>query len=131
MLQGIYQGSKFSQVTNLADFYKTNLPEMSKIRSLVEGIKLLFGIPQTNLLIEVAEGERVYKITLLSSDVHKYPFGYFVYLPLERRLDAYTMDNPEIPLLQWKNKKPVFKGFSMFLDRAGISTIFDKLVNVI
>lgn len=131
MLQVIYQGFKFSQVTNLADFYKTNLPEMSKIRSLVESIKLLFGIPQTNLLIEVAEGERVYKITLLSSDVHRYPFGYFVYIPLERRLDAYTMDNPEIPLLQWKNKKPVFKGFSMFLDRAGVSTIFDKLVNVI
>ena len=126
-----YLSYNYSRVTNLNNFYKENLPETYKIRSLIEGIKLLFGLPQSNIIVDVAEGERVYKITLLNTDVHKIPFGYFVFLPLERRLDAYDYNNPTFPMIQWKGKKIAYNGLSLFLDKAGVSGVFTKLVNVI
>jgi hypothetical protein len=67
----------------------------------------------------------------LNTDVHKTPFGYFVFLPLERRHDAYDYNNPTIPMIQWKGKKIAYNGLSLFLDKAGVSGVFTKLVNVI
>lgn len=132
MLPLHYQQLAFSVVQDLSNFYRSSrLPEVSKLKSLSDGIKLLFGLPQSSLLIEVAEGERIYKITLLTPDVHKTPFGYFVYLPEQKRFDAYQMENPYSPLMQWKGKKLLFKGYSMFLDKAGIDKVFEKLINII
>jgi hypothetical protein len=131
MLPIIYQQYSFSLVSNLSNLYKENLPEIPKFKLLIENIKLLFKLPQSNLIVEVAEGERAYKVTLLETTVHKYPFGYFVYLPGERRLDAYSIDSPGIPLAQWKNKKLVFSTLSLFLKYSGINQIFIKLINVL
>ena len=83
MLSTGYQYYKFSEVTNLADFYKGNLPEMPKVKSLIEGIKLLFSIPGNCIRVYVAEGERVYKFTLLESNVTKLPIGYLYIFPSE------------------------------------------------
>ena len=121
----------WSQVANLGNLYKENLPEIPKLRSLIENIKLLFSLPQTNIKVEVAEGERAYRITLLDRSVQKIPLGYFVYLPLERRLDAYTTESPGIPLLQWKGRRVVYKNYSPFLDYCGLSQLFSKLSNVL
>lgn len=120
----------FSVVSDLSDFYKSKLPEMTKIKALVDNIKLLFNLPADRVIVEVAEGERVYKFTTLTTDVKKLPFGYFVYMPLLGRLDAYSIDNP-FPLIQWKQKKPVYKGYSVFLDKCGLDRVFDKIINVI
>lgn len=130
MLPILYHQVEFANVQNLADFYKTSLPETPKIRALVDGIKLLFSLPQSNLQIYVAEGKRIYKIIVLSKDVQKMPFGYFVYIPGERRLDAYSAES-EIPIAQWKNRKPVYSGVSMFLEKAGVLQVFDKLTNIL
>jgi hypothetical protein len=54
-----------------------------------------------------------------------------VFLPLERRLDAYDYNNPTFPMIQWKGKKIAYNGLSLFLDKAGVSGVFTKLVNVI
>jgi len=132
MLPIQYQQLAFSVVQDLSNFYKSsNLPEVLKLKSVSDGIKLLFGLPQSSLLTEVAEEARVYKITLLTPDVHKNPFGYFVYMPEQKRIDIYQMETPYIPLMQWKGKKLLFKGYSMFLDKAGIDKLFEKLINVI
>ena len=131
MLSLEYQYLSFAQVENLANFYKGNQPEIPKLKLIVENIKLLFRIPSTCISVEVAEGERVYKVGLTLPGVGKISLGYFVYLPNERRLDAYSSDNPGVPLLQWKQKKLVYSGCSSLLDRIGISSLFGNIINVL
>ena len=126
-----YQYFSFAQVGNLANFYKENQPELPKLKLIVENIKLLFKLPGTCVLVEVAEGERVYKVNMIMPGVHKTSLGYFVYLPNERRLDVYSSDNPTVPLLQWKQKRVVYSECSPLLDRIGISSLFGNIVNVL
>ena len=61
MLSVNYNYMNFSVVSDLSDFYKSKLPEMTKIKALVDNIKLLFNLPADRVIVEVAEGERVYK----------------------------------------------------------------------
>ncbi len=126
-----YQSFSFAQVTNLANFYKGGQPEIPKLKLIVENIKLLFKLSGTCVLVEVAEGERVYKVKMILPGVGKTSLGYFVYLPEERRLDVYSAENPGIPLLQWKQKRVVYSGCSSLLDRIGISSLFGNLVNIL
>jgi len=129
MLPIYYLSMRFANVTDLADFYRTDLPEMSKLKGIIENIKLLFSLPQDRVVVQVAEGYRVYKITMLTPDVNKLPFAFFVYLPEEKRLDLYNSDNFRLPFIQWKNKKPIFKNYSLLLDKAGIDKMFTKILN--
>ncbi len=131
MLPINYQYYSFAQVTNLANFYKGGQPEMPKLKLIVENIKLLFKLPGTCVLVEVAEGERVYKVRMILPGVHKTPLGYFVYIPGERRLDAYSAENPGTPILQWKQRRAVFSGCPSLLERVGISSLFNNLINVL
>lgn len=126
-----YTRYDFAEVSFLASLYKENQPEIPKLKSIIENIKLLFKLPSTCVKVEVAEGERVYKIGLTAPGVHKISIGYFVYLPLERRLDAYSADNLGTPILQWKQKRLAYSGCGGFLDRIGVDSLFSNLVNVL
>lgn len=130
MLNLNYNNLIFSIVKDKGDFFKTNLPEIGKIRSMVESIKLLLNIPPNRIDIYVAEGKRVYKIVMKSPDIHKTILGNFSYLPLDDRIDLYTSENLMIPFIQWKNKKPIFKSYSMFLDRVGVDKLFDRVIKL-
>ena len=111
------------------DFYRSKLPEILKVRAIIENTKLLFNLPSTRVVLEVDEdGARVYKITLLDTTINRQPFGTIVYLPLQHRLDLYTISS-DMPLIQWKNKKPVFKSYDFLLDRAGLDRLFSKIIN--
>lgn len=131
MLGLYYLRSSFASVPSLTTLYKENQPEIPKLKAIIENLKLLFKIPQTCIIVEVAEGERIYKITLLEKGVHKYPIGFFVYLPMERRLDAYAAENPGMPLLQWKQKKLAYYGGTTFLRTAGVESLFSNIVNIL
>ena len=131
MLPINYQYYSFAKVGNLANFYKGNQPELPKLKLIVENIKLLFKLPSTCVTVEVAEGERVYKVGMVLPGVHKTQLGYFVYIPGERRLDAYSAENPGTPLLQWKQRRTVFSGCPSLLERVGISSLFNNLINVL
>ena len=131
MLPINYQYYSFAQVGNLANFYKGNQPELPKLKLIVENIKLLFKLPSTCIRVEVAEGERVYKIVMTEPGVTKTPLGYFAYIPGERRLDAYSMENYGAPLLQWRQKRLAYSGCPSLLNRLGVSSLFNNLVNVL
>lgn len=131
MLNNNYLYEPFSVVKDLGDFYLSGLPEMTKVKLLVENVKLLFHLPQDRVEVSVSNEDRYYKITLLTKDINKIPFGMIYYMPLLKRLDIYSADSPQIPLIQWQSKKPVFKNYSMLLDTAGLDTLFKKLINVI
>lgn len=127
MLPLVYQNNKFALVTDKGDFFKGNLPEMRKLKSMVDKVKLLFSLPDDRVNIYVAQGERNYKIEMLTTDVKRLPFANIYYLPLYKRID---IEDENGILLQWINRKPVFKNFSMLLDRAGASSLFDSIINV-
>lgn len=131
MLSVNYNQVQFSNVIDYNDFYKTKLPEIIKIRSLVDNTKLLFNLPGDRVILQVGQGERIYKLLLLSPDIKKNIIGWIIYLPLESRLDIFLPDNPDIPLLQWKNKQAVHKNYATLLDRAGLDKLFSRLVNII
>ena len=111
MLPINYQYYSFAQVGNLANFYKGNQPELPKLKLIVENIKLLFKLPSTCVTVEVAEGERVYKVGMVLPGVHKTQLGYFVYIPGERRLDAYSAENPGTPASGREPRYPGRRGF--------------------
>lgn len=126
-----YLKLNFSKVVNKGDFFKGNLPEMIQVRSLYDSIKLLLNLSSDVVIINVSETDRIYSYTILSPTVNKFVLGKVVYLPLLKRLDIYNGDNLELPLIQFKNKKPVFKNYSILLDRAGMDKLFNKLLNSI
>lgn len=124
-----YNSLPFSDIKDNTDFFNTKLPEMITVKALYGNIKLSLKVPEGRLLIQCSEEGRIYKFIVLSNDIYKYPIGWFVYLPLQKRLDVYTQDNPYLPFIQWKNKKPVFKNYDSLLDRAGIDKVFINVVN--
>jgi hypothetical protein len=131
MLSLRYNTANFAQVTDLADFYKGQEREISRIHSMVDSIKMLFHVPGNAIKIMVAEGERIYKILFYSTSLDKVPLGWFVYLPLEDRLDLYdTSLSTEMPYIQWKNKKTAFKNFAGLLDAVHVERLFDSVVKV-
>lgn len=128
-----YNHLSFARVPNLANFYKDNssLPETSKIRALIDNSKLLFSLPSSRIALECAEGEQIYRIILMTTDVKRTVFGYMIYVPGNRQLDIYNPTDPDTPLIQFKARKVAWKGYGTLLDKAGFDTLFSKLSNVL
>jgi len=118
----------YATVKDIPDFLRANLPENRVIRSIIDNIKSTWNLPGDRIELQVAEGARIYKFSMYSPDVHRQPWGYFVYIPLQKRLDFW--DNPwgQAPYIQWKERKPVFKNYSIVLDKAGQDTLFSRIV---
>ena len=128
-----YLGMKYAKVSDKVDFFKSQLPEMRQVKNLYEAIKLLFNLASDKVEIEIVEGGlRVYRYTLFNPiAAQKNVLGWVVYIPYQSRLDIYTVNDFNIPLIQFRNKKPIWKNYSIFLDRAGLDKIFNKLINAI
>ena len=134
MLSINYNLLQFSQVMDKSEFFKTSkLPEITKIRAMIDTIKILFHLPANAIDIMVSEGDRVYKLIVHTSNINRNIIGWFVYIPLQNRVDLYDAINVgdiPIPLVQWKNKKVVFKSYSPLLELVGVNKLFEKVINV-
>lgn len=131
MLPTMYNMIPFGLVEDLGDFFKTNLPEMNRVKGILEASKLMLNLPSKKIRLEVAQGERVYKYTFLSPGIHDIPLGWIVYVPQSRQLDVYLPDSPSIPIIQWKGKKVEFKNYPVLYDRLGFDSLFDRIINLI
>lgn len=129
MLDIYYNRLNFALVEDLPDLYHSGLPEAIRVKSVLENCKSLFKLPADRIKLFVSEGDRVYKIMLLSTDINKVPFGWFVLVPLRKQVDLYSADSPSYPVAQWKNKKIAFKNYSMLFDKAGIEKTFERIIN--
>lgn len=128
MLNLNYNALVFARVENLSEFYREKLPEMTKIRSMVAALKVMFGVTNDRVMLEVSQEDRVYKIIFMDTDAGKSPLGWFVYLPQQGRVDLYDASNPTAPAIQWKDKKVRFKNYSRLFDRAGLDKLFNKII---
>lgn len=129
MLPTYYLRQQVYRVTDQADFFSSLLPEVKRIKAVLDNIKATFGVPADRVILETAETIRSYKFTVLTPGIQKYPIGWFWYIPADRQLDLYLADSPGHPYIQWKNKKPVYKSYPELLDRAGHDGIFGRIVN--
>ena len=127
----MYNSLSYSIVTDLTGFYKEQTPEVNKIRAIIEAVKMLLRIPGNAIKLQIAEGQRIYKIIFYKSNLDKFPLGWFVYIPEQNRIDLYdTILSTELPYIQWKNKKPVFKNYAGLLDLIKVDRLFDTVIKV-
>lgn len=132
MLDNSYIFWPISEVKNKDKdtLFKSKLPEMIPLKSLVNQIRLLFKVPNTCIRLGVVEEKRIYRIQVYSnSGSSKSEIAYFFYLPLEKRLDLYEPGNA-VPIIQWKSRRCVFKGLSMLYQCIGLERLFTPVVNV-
>ena len=129
MLNLNYLNISFAEVSDMNSFYRERLPEIPKIRSFITTLRLMYSLPLSRIQLLVGQGERVYKIIM--KDNKKNSFGWFIILPTENRVDLFDYSNPEIPIIQWKNRKAVTKNYSQVLINAGIEKVFDRIIGII
>lgn len=114
------------------DFFRSGLPEMSSLKSLINVASRLFKIPTTNIILSVVDdATRVYCLTLLESSVQKLPFGRLFYLPLLKRFEIYDMENPNVPVHVWVKKKIEFSRTTMLQQKAESHKVFEALINTL
>ena len=112
------------------DFFRSGLPEMPTIKSLINVTSRLFKIPTTHVILSVVEEiERVYCITLLDNSVQKLPFGKLYYMPLLKRFEVYDMENINVPLHVWIKKKLEFTRTSILQQKAETHKSYLALIN--
>ena len=118
-------------VKDKQSFFKERLKEMRQIKELHQSSQLLLGLPADRVVIYVGEGYPVYRFDFHNLDVEKTLLGRMYFIPQEHRLDIYSSDQPNVPMLQATGKKVVFKNYSAFLDRLGLDTLFRRFLNII
>ena len=129
MLSLDYLKLSFADISDLNSFYRERLPEIPKIKSFINTLRLMYSLPPSRIQVQVGEGSRVYKIIM--KDNKKNIFGWFVLIPLETRVDLFDYSSPEVPIIQWKNKKAITKNYNQVLINAKIEKVFDRIIGLI
>ena len=122
-----YMLNKYMLVSDKQDFFRTALPEISKLRTICSSCANLFKVPQTNISIAISknEGDKTYRIGVESKQAGIIALIY--YIPSEARLDIYDSD-PKTPLIAWKNRRCVFKNYSELLKVLNLDKLFQPLI---
>ena len=84
-----YIKGSYSRIIDKLAFFNGKIPESKKIRLMIDKIKFLFNITDNQITIDTIVGERIYKINMLRNDGKKDMFGFFVYIPNEKRVDVW------------------------------------------
>lgn len=130
MLNLNYNLCAWKSVPNLTEFYKLDLNDTKKVHAMIDNIKILFSLTTNRLTLECAEEKPYYRIGILTNGATKQLIAWFVYLPDLGRVDLYNAENPECPMMQWKNKKPVFSRLPTVINEAGVDKLFSRVINV-
>lgn len=133
ILQDItYLKLSFSDIKDPVSFFKSgNIGNVNSLRTLWNNIKIIWNLRNDEIKMALAEGggnQEIYRFTLISK---KSIFGFLVYIPGQKRIDLYTSENINIPLVQWKGRKIVYKTYPLLLDKMGIERLFEKLTIIL
>ena len=132
LLDITYNNLVFNDIVNITDFFKSGpASEMISVKTLYNNIKILFGLTSERVILSLSEVNKVYKFTLLMPNDKKNVFGFIVYIPGDRRIDIYTSENVQVPLIQWRGKKIMYKSYPFLLDKIGLDKLFSKLITVL
>ncbi len=131
MISTDYNAYRYAIVENLAVFYRDSGANhgVSRLRSMIDAIKIQFKLPASRIKVYVSEGDEVYRVEMYLPGTSKVPFGWWMYLPKSNQLDLYDASlSSSIPIIQWKNKKAVTKNYSTLLDRSNLDSIYRGIV---
>lgn len=131
MLQDItYLSLKFADIKDPVNYYKTGgtMNEMNSLRTLYNNIKLTWGLGNNDLKLAVSETGEVYRFTMTS---RKVIFGFLIYIPKFKRIDIYTSENVNLPMVQYVGRKIVYKTYPLLFTRMGFEKLFEKLILVL
>lgn len=127
ILQDItYLNLEFSDIKNPLDFFQTggSVSEMGLLKTLYNNIKLTWKIENNDIKMSLSTVNKVYRFTLLNK---RNIFGFLIYIPDQKRIDLYTSENLQIPLIQWKKRKIVYKTYPLLLEKLGIEKLLEKI----
>lgn len=131
MLQDItYLSLKFADIKDPVNYYKTGgtMNEMNSLRTLYNNIKLTWGLGNNDLKLAVSETGEVYRFTMTS---RKVIFGFLIYIPKFKRIDIYTSENVNLPMVQYVGRKIVYKTYPLLFTKMGFEKLFEKLILVL
>lgn len=131
MLQDItYLSLKFADIKDPVNYYKTGgtMNEMNSLRTLYNNIKLTWGLGNNDLKLAVSETGEVYRFTMTS---RKVIFGFLIYIPKFKRIDIYTSENVNLPIVQYVGRKIVYKTYPLLFTKMGFEKLFEKLILVL
>ena len=121
-----------TSIVDKEDFFRSGLPEMTSLKSLMTVASRVFKIPTTGIVLGVLDDmPRVYCISLFESASLKVSLGKIFYLPVQKRLEIYDLENSSVPLYMWIKKKIQFSRTSTLEQRVESHKIFNALVNAI
>lgn len=130
-----YLALQFAEIKNPTLYFKDGgtLDEMAKLRTLYNNIRLVWSLGPGELGIALGEGgalgeQKIYKFTLSKG---KIIFGFLIYIPGLRRIDLYTSENVNLPMIQWVKRKIVYKTYPVILEKLGIEKLLEKLTIVL
>ena len=121
ILQDItYLRLNFSVIPNINNSFKNN----TQLKILYNNIKLVWGLNSSEIIPSISEINNVFKFSLKSGNTI---FGFVIYIPEQKRIDIYSSENLQVPLVQVKNKKIVYKTYPLLLEKLGIEQLISKL----
>lgn len=123
-----YLQLQFASIKDPNAYFNSGGSSMSYLRRLYNNIKLIWGLENNNLDLSVSESQEVYRFSMMYK---RTIFGFVIYIPKQKRIDLYTSENVNLPLIQWKNKKVVFAALPLVITKAGLEKLLDRLVQVL
>jgi hypothetical protein len=122
-----YFGLPEKMVEDKEDFYKSGIPEATKIRNIITTAQRLFVTSSRNIILSIIEGG-CYKINVYRSGTEKSLISTLYYIPKEYRLDIYDGGNLETPLFVWSQKQCVTRNIGVVLGALKVETLLMPLV---
>ena len=129
MIDNSYLYSTAMAVKNTNDFMNSGLPEIPKLKSLMNACKTVFKIGNNMMQLNFLEN-RVYEIDIFTDSKKQSILGKIYYLPLKKQLDVYDMTN-DYPCISWTNRKVNILQFSGLVSKMKIESLFQPLVNAV
>lgn len=122
-----YFGLPEKIVEDKEDFYKSGIPEATKIRNIITTAQRLFVTSSRNIQLFIIEGG-CYKIRVYGSGTGKSLISTLYYIPKEYRIDMYDGTSMESPLFVWSQKQCVVKNVGTVLSALKVDTLLMPLV---
>ena len=103
---------------------------LNKLLGLYNEAIRLFSVKGGNLILSMSVRTEpvntVFKYSILGEDYKKSLIGELIYIPSQRRMDIWIPGLPQ-PMIQFKERKAIFKNYALLLDRVEIDKSFEKL----
>lgn len=123
-----YFGLPEKMVEDKDDFYKSGIPEATKIRNIITTAQRLFVTSSRNISLSIIEGS-CYKMCVYgSAGTNKSLISTLYYIPKEYRLDIYDGSGLETPLFVWSQKQCIIKNVGSVLGALRVETLLMPLV---